>query len=72
MAELLNWFFSGVFTREDTANVLEPEPTNCHQELKGVNITVRAVKDKIRRLKTDGAAGPNGLGPLLLKKTSTR
>jgi hypothetical protein len=26
------------------------------------------VKDKIRRLKTDGAAGPDGLGPLLLKK----
>jgi hypothetical protein len=68
MAQLLNRFFSGVFTREDTANVPEPQPTNYHQELRGVNITVRTVKDKIRRLKTDWAAGPDGLGPLLLKK----
>jgi hypothetical protein len=68
MAGLLNRFFSGVFTRENTANVPDPEPTGCQSELKGVNISVRAVKDKIRRLKVDGAAGPDGLGPLVLKK----
>jgi hypothetical protein len=68
MADLLNQFFSGVFTREDAANVPEPEPTGCRAELKGVNITVRAVKDKIRKLRVDGAAGPDGLGPLVLKK----
>jgi hypothetical protein len=68
MAGLLNRFFSGVFTRENTANILYPEPTGCQSELKGVNISVRAVKDKIRQLKVDGAAGPDGLGPLVLKK----
>jgi hypothetical protein len=68
MADLLNRFFSGVFTREDTANIPDPEPTGCRREVKGVNISVRGVKDKIRKLKVDGAAGPDGMGPLLLKK----
>jgi Reverse transcriptase (RNA-dependent DNA polymerase)/Endonuclease-reverse transcriptase len=68
MAELLNRFFSGIFTREDVTNIPDPEPTNCRQELSGVNITVRAVKDKIKRLRVDGAAGPDRIGPLLLKR----
>jgi hypothetical protein len=68
MADLLNRFFSGVFTREDTSNIPDPEPTGCRQELKGVNISARAVKEQIRKLKVDGAAGPDGLGPLVLKK----
>jgi hypothetical protein len=64
MADLLNHFFS----REDTANIPDSEPTGCRREVKGVNISVRGVKDKIRKLKVDGAAGPDGMGPLLLKK----
>jgi hypothetical protein len=68
MAELLNRFFSGIFTREDTTNIPEPTPTGCRQELKGLRITERAVKAKIRKLRADGAAGPDGLGPLVLKK----
>jgi Reverse transcriptase (RNA-dependent DNA polymerase) len=68
MAELLHRFFSGIFTREDVTNIPDPEPTGCRQELSGVNITVRAVKDKIRRLRVDGVAGPDRIGPLLLKK----
>jgi hypothetical protein len=35
--------------------------------VKGVNISVREVKDKIRKLKVDGASGPDGIGPQLLK-----
>jgi hypothetical protein len=54
MAELLNQFFSGVFMREDAANIPDLQPTNYWQELKVVNITVRAVKEKIRTLQTDG------------------
>jgi hypothetical protein len=68
MAEPLNRFFSSVFTREDTANVPEPADMGCRDELKHVNVSVRAVKDKIRKLRVDGAAGPDGIGPLLLKK----
>jgi hypothetical protein len=68
MAELLNRFFSGIFTREDTTNIPDPQPTGYRHELRGLNITERAVKDKIRKLWADGAAGPDGLGPLVLKK----
>jgi hypothetical protein len=32
MADLLNHFFSSVFTREDTANIPDPEPTGCRSE----------------------------------------
>jgi hypothetical protein len=64
----LNVFFSGIFTREDTTNIPEPQPTGCRRELRGLNITERDVKAKIRKLRADGAAGPDGLGPLVLKK----
>jgi hypothetical protein len=68
MAELLNHFFSSVFTREDVTNVPNPADTGCREEIRNINITVRAVKDKIRKLRVDAAAGPDGIGPLLLKK----
>jgi hypothetical protein len=38
------------------------------KEVNDVKITVRAVKDKIRQLRVDGAEGPDKIGPLLLKK----
>jgi hypothetical protein len=68
MAKLLNSFFSSVFTREDTTNVPEPEDTGCRDELRSIKITARAVKEKINKLRVDSAAGPDGIGPLLLKK----
>jgi hypothetical protein len=68
MADLLNRFFSGIFTRENTTNVPEPEPMTFQQELKDINISVRSVKNKIHKLRADAATGPDGLGPLLLKK----
>jgi Reverse transcriptase (RNA-dependent DNA polymerase) len=68
MAELLNRYFSSVFTREDVANVPDPEPTGCREELKDVKITAKDVKAKIKKLRADGAAGPDGMGPQLLKQ----
>jgi Reverse transcriptase (RNA-dependent DNA polymerase) len=67
MAVILNRFFSSVFTREHTANIPEPEDVANGHRLQNVNITVKAVKDKIRGLRTDSATGPDGIGPLLLK-----
>ena len=60
MAEILNKFFSSVFTREDTANIPEPEKLKVEKELKEVKITVAKVKQQIRRLKTGSAPGPDG------------
>jgi hypothetical protein len=34
----------------------------------GGGITERSIKEKIRRLRVDGAAGPDSLGPMVLKK----
>jgi Reverse transcriptase (RNA-dependent DNA polymerase)/Endonuclease-reverse transcriptase len=68
MAELLNRFFGDIFTREDVTNVPDPEPAGYRQEVNNVKITVKAVKEKIRQLRVDGAAGPDKIGPLLLKK----
>ncbi len=65
MAELLNNFFSSVFTREDT----EHFPRAADMEtivLEEVNITEKAVKDKIRNLKPESATGPDEIGPKLL------
>jgi hypothetical protein len=67
MAELLNKFFGSVFTREDTEHI----PTAADMEttrLEEVNITARAVKEKIRNLKTESAAGPDEIGPKFLKE----
>jgi hypothetical protein len=68
MAELLNRTFSKIFTREDTASIPDPQPTGCRHELRNIKISERAIKTKIRKLRVDGAAGPDGLGPLVLKK----
>jgi hypothetical protein len=68
MAKLLNSFFSSVFTRENATNLPEPADTGCREEIQFVKITARAVRDKINKLRVDGAAGPVNIGPLLLKK----
>ena len=62
-AEIKKWpasseFFSGVFTREDTDNIPEPHQMNFESEISSVQVTVRKVKDKIRKLRRGAAAGP--------------
>jgi Reverse transcriptase (RNA-dependent DNA polymerase) len=68
MAAVLNSFFSGVFTREDTTEIPEPENIAGGHELRDISITVKEVKNKIKKLREDSATGPDGIGPLLLKK----
>jgi Reverse transcriptase (RNA-dependent DNA polymerase)/Endonuclease-reverse transcriptase len=68
MAAVPNSFFSGVFTREDTTDIPEPENIAGGHELSNISITVKEVKEKIKKLREDSATGPDGIGPLLLKK----
>jgi hypothetical protein len=67
MAELLNNFFSSVFMREDTEHIPVEEnmETNIMDE---VSITERMVREKISKLKPESAAGPDEIGPKLLKE----
>jgi hypothetical protein len=66
MGDLLNGFFSSVFTREDLTSI--PTATQRGEEtFEKVEITAKGVKAKIRNLKPFSAAGPDGIGPQLLQ-----
>jgi hypothetical protein len=67
MTELLNNFFGSVFTREDTTNIpaAKEMETDSMQE---VVITLKMVKMKIKSLKEASAAGPDNIGPRLLRE----
>jgi hypothetical protein len=67
MAELLNNFFSSLFTREDMRS--QPKAVELETEiLEKVTVTEKAVREKIRNLKSFSAAGPDGIGPQLLQE----
>ena len=68
MAEILNGFFASVFTREDTNDIPEPKEKFRGGGVTKVKITGAKVKAKIRALRTGAAAGPDGIGPQLLKE----
>ena len=70
MANVLNSFFSEVFTREDKNNIPEAEEMDCGEGVSMVSITKRKVQDKIKKLRTEAAAGPDKIGPKLLKELS--
>ena len=52
MANLLNRAFSDVFTREDTANIPQPDRMEMNSILSTVNISAVTVKKKIRLLRS--------------------
>ena len=62
MTEILNSFFGSVFTREDTANVPAAD------DMEDCKITQKMVREKIRNLKEASAAGPDSIGPRMLKE----
>ena len=68
MATLLNKCFGEVFTREATDNIPEPPVMDLGSLLEDVHISVAAVRKKIRGLRRESAAGPDGLGPVILKE----
>jgi len=67
MAEVLNSFFSSVFTREDLTEI----PVAAAGEstpIGRIRITEWEVKKAIRKLKKESAAGPDEIGPRLLQE----
>ena len=68
MAELLNDFFSSVFTKESKENVPEAENMEYSSKTCDVKITTRKVQIKIRQLKNGAAPGMDGIGATLLKE----
>ena len=68
MATILNECFCESFTREDSTNIPEPEPMDMGGSIYYINITVAAVRRKIKNLRSESAAGPDSLGPRVLKE----
>ena len=68
MAEILNRTFQEAFTRENLAEVPEAEDMLLNSILEDINISERDVRAKIRGLKRESAAGPDSIGPALLKE----
>ena len=68
MVSSFNQFFSGVFTRENTANLPELQEQHQGDFLCDVQITVMKVKRKIQKLRKGAAAGPDKIGPRLLQE----
>ena len=67
MANLLNNCFSDAFTREGVSNVPEPATMKMNSVLEEVSITATEVKKKIQALRSEAAAGPDGIEPRILK-----
>ena len=68
IAEELNTFFASVFTTEDK-NVPDKQMETV-KTIGEVIITERLVKEKIKSLKENSAAGPDGISPKLLKSAA--
>jgi len=67
MAEMLNGFFSSVFTREDVSSIPAADAAEA-PPLERIRITEWEVRKAIRKLKKDSAAGPDEMGPRLLQE----
>ena len=67
-ADMLNNFFSSVFTVEDLNNIPDTTPgeksNNCF--ISDIIVTEHAVRDKLLKLKINKSPGPDKLFPLLL------
>ncbi len=68
MAEELNRFFSSVFTQEDLQQIPEAKAENIERRMEEIKITAMEVRRRIKKLRKDAAAGPDGISPKLLQQ----
>ena len=70
-AELLNNFFSSVFTDEDLSVIPDVGERAFNYPLESITITVEAVEKKLKQLKTDKSPGMDNIHPIILKECSS-
>ena len=69
-AQLLNTFFSSVFTRENTESMPTIAPRHDNKFLNDLTITPVIIAKKPKKLKPTKSAGPDGLHPRVLVETA--
>ena len=71
-ADVLNNFFSSVFTREDLVNIpyIGRSSRSDGIELTEIILTAEAVKNKLKNLNVNKACGPDGIPARILKEAS--
>jgi hypothetical protein len=70
-AKIINHFFSSVFSEEGAEPVPEVNGTYLYREsLSSINFRVKDTKELIRKMKTRGAPGPNGITARLLQEVA--
>ena len=67
MSQVLNDYFCSVYTREDTTNVPNCQPTNNGQTIDNSYISLEVVEKAIQSLKPSTSAGPSGYSNKFLK-----
>ena len=70
-ADILNDFFSSVFTKEDIKNVPNLEDRSKENELLDTCITEESILKQLQNLKISKSSGPDGFHPRVLKEVAT-
>lgn len=70
MAEILNTYFSSVFTPETNDEIPQTEKINCIDEIFNIKFTKADILKAINRLKPSHSSGPDGITVNLLQKLS--
>jgi len=68
MAGVLNNFFASVYTKENMADVPDAAQEEILFKMKPIKITQQEIRTKIRKLRKEAAAGPDGVKPSLLQQ----
>jgi hypothetical protein len=67
MADLLNSYFSSVFSDEDENNI-PAAPSTTEAVFENVVLTEEKIKEKIMKQKSSSALGPDGIGAMVLQQ----
>ena len=71
-SELLNSYFSSVFTSECLETLPGMGNFNYEEPLSVVNVTNDTVFNKLKNLKSSKSAGPDGLHPRVLREAAAQ
>ena len=66
---MLNTFFASEFTKEETANIPEPEPKVLQSRFCTIIVTEQMVRDRLNEQKPGKTAGPDGIHPRVVVET---